>query len=105
MANTVTKGKFGLNILFDGATPWDSATDFPAGMCIESLEMKPTATDDGIIVRETDASGYPYFNELAATEFDNKIKYFNTEKSEKPFFPYIVGNEVDAGVQLIILLK
>lgn len=105
MANTVTKGKFGLSILFDGSTAWDSGTDYPAGLAIESMEMKPTATDDVISVREIDASGYSYFNEVSATAYDNKIKYFNTEKSGKNLFPYVVGNEVSAGVTLIIILK
>jgi len=105
MANTITKGDHTINILFDGATAWDPIADYPAGLCVESLEMKPTATDDLISVREDDASGISFFNEKAATAYDNKIKYFNTEKSEKRFRLYIVGNEVSTGVILIIELK
>lgn len=105
MANTIVKGNHGLSITFDGATAWDSTTLYPEGIVIESMEFKPTATDDLIAVRETTATGRFYFNEKAATAYDNKIKYFNTEKSWKKFKPYIVGNEVSAGAILIIEMK
>ena len=105
MALTVTTGKHTISILFDGSTPWDSGTDYSNGLVIESMEWKPTATDDIITVRETDASGVQYFSEKAATAFDNKIKYFNTEKSIKKFYPYVVGNQATSGGLLIIVLK
>ncbi len=105
MALTVTKGKQTISIVFDGSTPWDSGTDYPNGLCIESMEFKPTATDDIITVREIGATGVQYFSEKAATEFDNKIKYFNTERSRKRFYPYVVGNQASSGGMLIIVLK
>jgi len=105
MANTIVYGAQGFSITFDGSTPWDAITKFPAGIIVESFEFKPTATDDLMAIRELDASGRFYFNEKAATAFDNKIKYFNTEKSRKRFFPYIVGAEASSGSILIVELK
>lgn len=105
MANTTTKGKWVIDVLFDGATAWDMADHYASGLCIESLEFKPTATDDLLIVKETSATGPRLFDVKAATAYDSKIKYFNTEKSMKKFLLYVVGNEVSAGARLIITLK
>ena len=105
MANTTTKGKWVIDVLFDGATVWDMADHYASGLCIESLEFKPTATDDLLIVKETSATGPRLFDVKAATAYDSKIKYFNTEKSMKKFLLYVVGNEVSAGARLIITLK
>lgn len=105
MANTIIKGKFGIEVLFDGATSWDPVTDYPAGLPVESLEMIPTATDDKLIVKESDATGISYMNALAATAYDNKIKYFNTEKSAKNLFLFVTGTDASAGVKLLITLK
>ena len=105
MANTIVYGAQGFSITFDGATVWDGIDKFPAGIIVESFEFKPTATDDLIAIRELDASGRLYLSEKSATGYDNKIKYFNTEKSRKRFFPYVVGNQVSAGAILIVELK
>ncbi|MCP3684321.1 MAG: hypothetical protein GY861_16710 [bacterium] len=105
MALTVAKGSYGISIVFDGSTPWDSTTDYPEGLLIESFEFKPTATDDIMIVRDTTASGRFLFHEKAATEYDSKIKLFPAEGSKKKFSPYIVGNEASSGTILIIELK
>jgi len=105
MALTVKTGSHTISVLFDGATAWDSTTSYPDGLVIESFEFKPTATDDIIIVREGVATGVQYFSEKAATAYDNKIKYFNTEDSQKRLKPYVVGNEATNGSLLIIQCK
>ena len=105
MANTTVKGTWTLDVLFDGVTAWDMADHYIAGLCVESLEFKPTATDDFIILRETTATGPRCFDVKASTSYDSKIKYFNTEKSMKKLLLYVVGNEVSAGARLIITLK
>ena len=105
MALTIVKGRHTMSVVFDGSTAWDSGTDYPDGFMIESMEFKPTATDDVMIVRELVSGGCAYFNEKAATEYDNKIKYFNTEDSSKRFFPYVVGAEGSSGAMLILELK
>lgn len=105
MANTVTKSGSVINILFDGATAWDSTTLYASGLVVESIEFKPTAINDVMAVREGSASGPFLFHEKAASAYDNKIKYFNTEKSEKRFYPYVKGDEASAGTLLIIQLK
>ena len=105
MANTTTKGKWVIDVLFDGATAWDMADHYAEGLCIESLEFKPTATDDLIIVKETSATGPRLFDVKAATAYDSKIKYFNTEKSMKKFILHITGVEASSGARLIITVK
>lgn len=105
MGNTITKGRFSLQVLFDTSADWDAADDYPNGLSVESLEMIPTATDDAILVKEVDTSGPAYMNALAATKYDNKIKYFNTEKSEKNLFLFVDKDDVSSGVILLITLK
>lgn len=105
MANTVVKGDHTIAITFDGSDPWDGYDAYPDGLLVESFEFKPTATDDLMAVREKVAGGVFYFHEKAATAFDNKIKYYNTDISNKLFYPYIVGAEASAGAILIIQLK
>ena len=105
MALTELKGNNTISVLFDAATLWDSQTAYPDGLLIESMEFKPTATDDLIIVREKIATGVQYFSEKSATAYDNKIKYFNTEKSRKRLFPYVKADERTTGTLLIIVLK
>jgi len=108
MALTVKTGTIGdnvISILFDGSTPWDSATNYPDGLVIESMEFVPAATDDVLIVRQAIATGVQYFQNKAATVFTSKIKYFNTGNTVKRLYPYVVGAEATTGVLLIITLK
>jgi len=105
MALTTVTGKHTINITFDGSTLWDSGTAYPDGLVIESMEFVPAATADILTVRETDASGVAYFNATGANAYDNYTKYFNTEKSSKKFYPYVVGNQATTAGMLIIELK
>ena len=105
MANTTTKGKWAIDILFDGATAWDMADHYASGLCIESLEWKPSATDDLLIVKETSATGPRLLDVKASTAYDSKIKYFNTEESKKKFLLHITGAEASANSRLIITVK
>ena len=108
MALTVKTGSIGgnvISILFDGSTPWDSATSYPDGLVIESMEFVPAATDDILIVRESIATGVQYFQNKAATVHTSKIKYFNVGSSVRRLYPYVVGAEATTGVLLIITLK
>lgn len=107
MANTLVQGKNGFSVTLDGSTNFDSADHYTngRGIAVESLEMKPTATDDAIIVKEDDASGRIIFSEVSANAYDNKIKYFNTEDGKKRINLFITGTDVDAGVILIVELK
>jgi len=105
MANTTTKGNWVIEVLFDGATAWNMADHYPSGLSIESLEFKPTATDDLIIVRETSAAGPRLLDVKASSVYDSKIKYFNTEQSKKKLLLYIVGAEASTGSRLIITVK
>ena len=102
MANTLTRGDRGISILFDGATAWDSTTAFPKGLRIESIEFCCVATGDICIIREESASGRKIMDEESATAYDNKIKYFNTERGRKMYKLYVVGNEITAACRLII---
>ena len=105
MANTITKGKWIIDVVFDGATALDMADHYEAGLCIESLEWKPAATDDILVVKETSATGPRLFDVNAASAYDSKVKYFNTELSKKRLFLHITGNEATANSRLIITLK
>ena len=105
MANTVTKGKWIVEVLFDGATALDMADHYTAGLCIESLEFKPAADAAAIIVRESSATGPRLFSVASELVTDSKVKYFNTEQSKKAFLLYVVGAEVTALSRLIITLK
>lgn len=108
MALTVTKGTTAdnvISILFDGSTLWDSATDYPNGLVIESMEFVPSATNDILIVRQAVATGVQYFQIKAASAYTNHIKYFNTGDGVKRMYPYIVGAEASSGGLLIITLK
>lgn len=103
MANTITYGKNGIEIVFDGATAWDSSTVFPSGIPLASIEMKPAATDNVLTVREdASATGRKVFATKAADAYDNKIKYFNMERSRRLYKLYVVGNEATATVVMLI---
>jgi len=103
MALTVTKGTSHMTIVFDGSTAYNSATDYPNGLAIKSLESVPTATDDTITVRETDATGVTLFKKTAATAYDNHIKRFK-QASDKRYNLYVVAAQVTSGVMLIVEL-
>lgn len=105
MALTITKGRNTINVVFDGATAWDSTTDYPDGLSVESLEFKPAATDNVMTVREGSATGVRYFSAKAATAYDNKVKYFPTAQSDKKLSLYVVGNEATTGGMLIVQCK
>ena len=105
MANTVTKGKWIIDVLFDGATALDMADHYSDGLCIESLEFQPSTDGDAIIVRETSATGPRLMSVTSELSTDSKVKYFNTEQSKKRFFLYVVGDEASASSRLIITLK
>ena len=103
MALTVKTGTNGLTIIFDGSTAWEYNDEAPNGLRIESLEFKPTQTDDICVVREDGVlGGRIIFSEKAATAYDNKIKYFNTENGKRYYKPYVVGAEFSNGGILII---
>ena len=103
MANTIVKGAHGISITFDGNTAWDSTTDYPDGLDIDSILFIPTATDDALIVYDTTASGRQLVNYTAATAYDHKIKYFsNVGHTLKP---YVAAAGVSANVIMIIELR
>lgn len=105
MANTVTRGTHGITIVFDGSTAWEYNDEATEGLVITSLMFVPTATDDTIKVREGgSATGRIILQDTAATAYDSTIKYFNNDSYMK-IKPYVVGNEVSAGVTLIIDFK
>lgn len=104
MSNTITYGENGFSVVLDGSE-LDMITKFPSGVHLESLEMVTTATDDILAVREANATGRFLFHEKSATAYDNKIKYFNTERSKKRIKLYVKAAEATSGVILIVELK
>jgi len=105
MALTISSSDNIINILFDGATAWDSSlgtglNKIPSnGLAIKSIEFCPAATDDILIVRKDSATGERLFQVKAANIYDNKIKYFDGVQLHKL---YIVGAEATTGVRMIV---
>jgi len=100
MANTITSGVGGVNIVLDGSTAWNSTTLFPHGLILNSISFVPTAQNDIAKVRCNGASSRIMFDVKASDAFDSRIKYF--DKSQELYKPYIVGDEASAGVTVII---
>jgi len=106
MALTVKAGLGALNVTFDGATAWDLASgssltrDCPNGVKVRFIQMIPTATDDKLVVRETDANGAVLFNGLAANKYDRQIVYFN--EATRLYKLYVVGTDASNGVMMVV---
>lgn len=101
MANTVVSGAGAITVVFDGSTAWDSATSFPAGLRVKSIQFVPAATDNVLTVRDGAASGVVLAKWKAATAYDWK----NKEYDDGGFYRrhvYVVGNEATATAMLII---
>ena len=106
MSNTVKAGLGVLNVTFDGATAWDLASssgltrDLTNGIKVRFIQMIPTATDDKLIVRETDANGAVLFNGLATNKYDRQILYFND--ATRLYKLYVTGTDASNGLMMIV---
>ncbi len=106
MALTVKAGLGVLNVTFDGATAWDLASssgltrDLSNGIKVRFIQMIPTAADDKLIVRETDANGAVLFDGLAADKYDRRVLYFND--ATRLYKLYVTGTDGSNGVKMIV---
>ena len=115
MANTTKINLPFIDVLFDGATDWDIATDpaFDAymfirrdGLRVVGMQMIPSASQDACVVRNSktaDATKAKIKQFLASSKFDQaqRVGFAGGQYS----FPSILASEVTAGVQLIIEVK
>ena len=109
MALTVKKGSQGFNVTFDGATAFNLATDTDVGtpslladgITVKSIQFVPSALDDILIVREEGATGRIIMKVKAASEYDQKIKYF-FDKADRRQKLFVVGAEGSNGAMMIV---
>ena len=91
MSNTTTVSGSTINIVPDGTTDWVWSTDLDSGLvqagaiCLKSIQIIPTATDDRIIIHDGGLNTAPLFDTgLIATKYDVRTIYFNPPRWCKP---------------------
>lgn len=101
MANTVVRDGLNIDVIFDGATALDFATDttidLPGGAHYTRLIFVPAAVNDTLTLRATDATGARvfYFKSVDGgpqkADLDSEFYRF-----------YVVGNQATAGCAVLL---
>jgi hypothetical protein len=92
MANVTTVSGSTIKIDPDGATEWVWSTDLDTGLvqagsiCLRSIQVIPTATNDRVIIHDGGLNTAPLFDTgLLADAYDVRIVYFVPPRWCKPY--------------------
>ena len=114
MANvTILDGNF-ISITLDGTTDWDFAGDvipkrpeFAGGAMVKSIQIKPTATDDAIIIRNSKTANQTspeVLNEIASSEYDIPRRKFGGDEGRLMYPSIHAGDVSDKAFKITIEL-